>query len=92
MQMRSALAVSLFLLSAPAFAAAPKTYQVTGVVKSLTDTTVTVVTTKGKETWEIAKDDTTKVNGTLKEGAKVTIEYRMTATKVDVKDAAAKGK
>ncbi len=62
----------------------------TGVVKAVTDTSVTVLTTKGKETWEIAKDDTTKVNGTLKEGAKVTIEYRMTATKVDVKEATAK--
>jgi hypothetical protein len=70
--------------------AATRTYQVTGVVKAVTDTSVTVLTTKGKETWEIAKDDTTKVNGTLKEGAKVTIEYRMTATKVDVKEATAK--
>jgi len=71
-------------------AAAAKTYQVTGPVLEVTDTTVTVQ--KGKEKWEIERTKDTKVTGDLKVGAKVTIEYRMTATTVEVKgDKAAKG-
>ena len=35
--------------------------------------------------WEIARDASTKITGDLKVGSKVTIEYRMTATAVDVK-------
>jgi hypothetical protein len=79
----SVSALGLTLLSAPAFAAAPKTYQVTGPVLDVNDTTITVQ--KGKEKWEIARDKDTKVTGELKTGAKVTIEYRMTATTVEVK-------
>jgi hypothetical protein len=72
----------------PAFAlAAPKTYQVTGPILELTDTLIVVQ--KGQDRWELARDASTKVTGTLKVGAKVTIEYRMTATSVEVKAAAA---
>ena len=49
----------------------------------LTDTTVVVQ--KGEERWEIARDASTKVDGNLKVGAKVTIQYRMTAASVEVK-------
>jgi len=56
---------------------------------SMTDSTITVK--KGKDNWEIGRDASTKVTGELKEGAKVTVQYRMTATDVEVKaDAAAK--
>ena len=44
---------------------------------------------KGQDRWEIARDGSTKVTGDLKVGAKVTIEYRMTATSVEVKPEAA---
>ena len=65
-------------------AAEPNTYQVTGPVLSMTDTTVTVQ--KGDEKWEIAKDKATPVKGgPLKVGSKVTIKYRMTATNIEVK-------
>jgi hypothetical protein len=65
-------------------AAEPNTYQVTGPVLSMTDTTVTVQ--KGDEKWEIAKDQATPVKGgALKVGSKVTIKYRMTATSIEVK-------
>jgi hypothetical protein len=64
-------------------AAQPKTYQVTGVVKSVTSDMVVV--DKGGDLWQLAKDAGTKVNGDLKPGAKVTIEYRMTAASVTVK-------
>ncbi len=63
---------------------AGKTYQVTGPVLSVTDDAIVVQ--KGNEQWEIARDASTKVTGDLKVGAKVTIEYRMTATTVTVKE------
>jgi hypothetical protein len=69
-------------LAAPAFAAG-KTYQVTGPVLEVTDTKIVVQ--KGKEKWELQRDASTKVDGELKVGAKVTIEYTMTAATVEVK-------
>ncbi|HTY62613.1 MAG TPA: hypothetical protein VMG30_10185 [Acidobacteriota bacterium] len=77
---------SLFTLSA--FAAGPKTYQVTGPVLEIKGDIVTVQ--KGSERWEIAIDKATKVTGDLKVGAKVTIEYQMKATTIEVKPVAAK--
>jgi len=82
----SILAV-LALLAAPALAATSKTYQVTGPALEVSDTMIVVQ--KGKDRWEIARDGSTKVTGDLKVGSKVTIEYRMTATSVDVKGGAA---
>jgi hypothetical protein len=82
----TAAAFALFLAAGTAFAAAPKTYQVTGPVLELTDDLVVVQ--KGKEKWEIARSKDTKVTGELKVGAKVTIEYRMTAATVEVKGGA----
>ena len=76
----------LALAAAPAFAA-EKTYQVTGPVLDVNDTTITVE--KGKEKWELARTKDTKVTGDLKVGAKVTIQYTMTATSVEVKEAKA---
>ena len=75
------------LVASTASAAAPRTYQVTGPVLEVTSDMIAVQ--KGKDRWEIARDKSTKVTGDLKVGAKVTIEYRMTATSVDVKPAAA---
>jgi len=76
------------LLAAPLHAAAAKTYQVTGPVLEVTSDMIVVQ--KGQDRWEIARDASTKVTGDLKVGAKVTIEYRMTATSVEVKPATAK--
>lgn len=72
----------LALAAAPAFGA-DKTYQVTGPVVSVTDTTITVE--KGKEKWEIARTKDTKVTGELKAGTKVTIQYTMTAVSIEAK-------
>ena len=78
---RLALAAALF--AAPAFAAGPDAYQVTGVVKETNADSITVM--KGKERFEIARGgDATDV----KVGDKVTIHYKMTATKIEVKTAA----
>ena len=41
---------------------------------------------KGNDNWEVSRDAATKVTGDLKVGSKVTIEYKMTATKIEVKE------
>ena len=79
------LTCAVFFVAAIAFAAGPKTYQVTGPVLEVKGDVIVVE--KGNEKWEIARDATTKVTGELKVGSKVTIEYTMKATTVEVKDA-----
>ena len=79
---RIVLVLVLVLLALPVFPAV-KTYQVTGPVLEVKADMIAVQ--KGKDRWEIARDAGTKIKGDLKVGAKVTIEYRMTATSVDVK-------
>ncbi|MBV9127547.1 MAG: hypothetical protein JO117_05610 [Verrucomicrobia bacterium] len=76
---------SLLCLAAPgASAAAPDKYQVTGSVTALTDTTITVL--KGKESFEMNRDASLKVTGgELKIGAKVTVQYKITAVTAEVK-------
>ncbi|MCE5265321.1 MAG: hypothetical protein LLG97_17540 [Deltaproteobacteria bacterium] len=79
------LACAFFFVAAVAFAAGPKTYQVTGPVLEVTGDLIVVQ--KGNDKWEIARDAATKVTGDLKVGAKVTIEYTMKAATVQVKEA-----
>ena len=74
-----------FLLTSVAIAAGPKDYQVTGPVLYVSDDVITVQ--KGSEKWEIGRNKDTKINGDLKKGSKVTIQYKMTATSVDIKEA-----
>ncbi len=84
---RTLILTTALLLAAPMAMA----YQVTGPVLDVTDTKIVVE--KGKEKWEMARDANTKVQGELKKGAKVTVEYKMTATSVEVKgEGKAKGK
>ena len=59
------------------------TYQATGPVLEVTDSKIVIQ--KDKEKWEIARTADTKVTGDLKVGSKVTIQYTMTATSVEVK-------
>lgn len=80
-------AVAVCLATSMAWAGAPRAYQVTGPILELTDDMIVVQ--KGQEKWQIARDASTKITGELKVGAKVTIEYRMTATSIEVKPAAA---
>jgi len=75
------LAAALFAATGTAWA-----YQVTGPVLEVTETTIVVQ--KGQEKWELARTADTKVTGDLVVGAKVTVEYTMTATTVAVKAAA----
>ena len=77
--------VTLCLISTTFAAPSAKKYQVTGKVVDLTDKTIVVQTVKGDERWEIERSADMKVEGDLKVGAKVTIEYRMVATSAEVK-------
>ncbi len=78
-------AASAFILASASFGAT-KTYQVTGPVREVNGDSIVVQ--KGKDRWEISKDAATKVSGgEIKKGDKVTIEYRMAATEVEVKGA-----
>ncbi len=74
----------VFLFVSVAQAAGPKTYQVTGPVLEKKDGVIVVQ--KGQEKWEIATTKDTKLKGDVKVGAKVTIEYTMTATSIEVKE------
>ena len=86
MKIKSLLLVAAFSFTTAGLSfAGPKTYQVTGPVLALTDDTITVQNSAG-EKWEIARDKGTKVTGDLKVGAKVTIQYTMTAASVENKD------
>jgi hypothetical protein len=76
---------AVLLVASIAIAGPPNTYQVTGPVLELKDDVIAVQ--KGKDKWEIARGKDTKVTGDLKVGSKVTIEYRMTATAIEVKEA-----
>lgn len=78
------LTLLLLAFAATAFAAQPKAYQVTGpILESKGD--MIVVQNKDGEKWEIAVDKETKSKGTLKPGAKVTIQYQMKAKSIEVK-------
>jgi hypothetical protein len=72
------------------FSAPAKTYQVTGPVIELTD--AMIVVQKGDERWEVSRDAATKVDGDLKVGQKVTVHYRMTATRIETKSAGGQSK
>lgn len=83
-KMMAGVVLAVVLGAATSVMAGPgKTYQVTGPVLELTD--AKIVIEKGKEKWEVIRTAETKVTGELKVGAKVTIEYTMTATDVKVK-------
>jgi hypothetical protein len=78
-------ACAFLFVASVAFAAGPKTYQVTGPILEVNANTIVVK--KGNDKWEINRDAATKVTGDLKVGSKVTIEYTMKAVSVEVKDA-----
>jgi hypothetical protein len=80
----SLLAAASVALSSAVFAADAKSdYQVTGPVLDVTDSVITVQ--KGKEKWEITRNSSTKTTGEVKKGDKVTVQYGMTATSIEVK-------
>jgi hypothetical protein len=83
---RVAVALALLVCLFSTARGAVRTYQVTGPVLEVRDDMIAVQ--KGKDRWEIARDSSMK--GTApKVGDKVLIEYRMTATSVEIKTPAA---
>jgi len=78
-------ACAFFFVAVVAFAAGPKTYQVTGPVLEVSSDMIVIQ--KGKDKWQIGRDAATKVTGDLKVGSKVTIDYTMKAVTVEAKEA-----
>ena len=79
----------ILIVAAFAFARPPKAdYQWTGTVLEADGDHLIVE--KGKDKWEFAYDKDTKVAGTLKVGAKVTVKYLMKATSIEAKEEPAK--
>jgi len=80
-----ALLLVALALSIPQTAQArqPKKYQVTGTVLEITSDFIAV--DKDGDRWEIGRDSSTKITGTPKVGSKVTVEYQMSASKIDTK-------
>ena len=80
--MRKIAAVLILIVTALAYSAyaAAKSYQFTGVVKTVAGDTFTVQKSAA-ETWEFTKDASTK--GTVKVGDRVTVKYKMIATEIE---------
>ena len=85
----AATAGTLLLAAAsPMFAAAPTTYDATGPVLEMTDTTLTIMY-HGKEKWTFARDTTTKGADAIKVGDRITVHYTLIAGSIDMAKGAA---
>jgi len=74
----------IFLMTAVAYAAQDGIRKATGELVKIT--AESVVIKRGKGEMVITRDPSTNVTGNLKVGEKVTVEYKMIATSVAVKD------
>jgi hypothetical protein len=82
------LAAMMLAMSTSVFAAAGKTYEMTGTIVAATGTTLAVE--KGGEKYEFAIDPAMiKGSAELKVGSTVTVTYVMSATKVETSSASA---
>lgn len=81
----AAAACGLVLSLAPAALAAPREYQITGPIISMTDTAIVMQKGKTKETWEIARTADSKGFADVKVGDRVTVKYFMTANSAELK-------
>lgn len=72
--------VALVVVMLFASIAVAKTYQFTGKVVAVTDSTIVV--DKNGEKFEMSKDATTKTKGDIKIGSKVTVKYESRAVEV----------
>lgn len=79
-------AVTVVLAASLAFSGG-KTYQFTGTVLEVRDNAIVVEKEAGgkKEKFEMSRDEGTKIKGTLKAGAKVTVQYESRAAEIEVK-------
>ena len=74
----------IFLMAAVAYAAQDGVRKATGELVKIT--AESIVIKKGKGEMVIVRDASTNVAGNLKVGEKVTVQYKMIATSVAVKD------
>ena len=82
------LAAMMLAMSTSVFAAAGKTYEMTGTIVAATGTTLAIE--KGGEKYEFAIDPASiKGSAELKVGSTVTVTYVMSATKVETSSASA---
>jgi hypothetical protein len=82
------LTAMMLAMSTSVFAAAGKTYEMTGTIVAATGTTLAVE--KGGEKYEFAIDPAMiKGSAELKVGSTVTVTYVMSATKVETSGASA---
>lgn len=82
--MKLAVALLLASLFAAPVAMADKSYQKTGTVADVNDKVIVLATDK-EGNWEFKRDAGTKLDGDVKKGAKVTVHYTMSASKVEAK-------
>ena len=76
----------MLTMSTSVFAAAGKTYEMTGTIVAATGTTLAIE--KGGEKYEFAIDPASiKGSAELKVGSTVTVTYVMSATKVEQREA-----
>src|SRR5947199_4057888 len=76
------LAAMMLAMSTSVFAAAGKTYEMTGTIVAATGTTLAIE--KGGEKYEFAIDPASiKGSAELKVGSTVTVTYVMSATKIE---------
>ena len=75
--------ISIAFIAAMLLGNVAHAYQVTGEVLEVTDTKIVV--DKSKERFEIARDNDTKGDKNFKKGDRVTVEYSMTASKIESK-------
>lgn len=75
-------AAALTVFSTTVYAADAKSYQVTGPVLAMTDSTITVQ--KGSEKWELNKGSA-NIPADVKVGSKITAQYTMTASSIEEK-------
>lgn len=73
----------LALLGTTSAGAAQKSYQVTGNVVSVSDSSIVV--DKGKEMFEMSRTADTKTSGDVKVGDKVMVKYTMQAVAIETK-------
>ncbi len=85
MKNKALIAIASLALGISSHVFAGTSYQATGPILELTDSKIVIQ--KDKEKWEIARTADTKVTGELKVGAKVTIQYTMSASSIEAKPA-----
>jgi len=82
MRVAASLLVATLFLSP--LAMADKSYQKTGTVVEVNDNSIVLATDK-EGNWEFRRDAATKVDGSVKKGARVTVHYSMSASRVEAK-------